>query len=547
MGNFTNGGGVLGAVPGMAGLALRPLLDEDQYGEQHQNLLDDQRRLDYLKQQGLITPEQHAQEHAHLADEHQKLLNTSPRPITPKPGGGDTGEPPVLGRVGDEHQLAPLGQPTPAPAMPIESRKQISGEYQTDLNKQYQDLYAKQTTMSPNEFLAQKGVIDERAAELARHPEHVIANLPERGVLGKIGHAFAAPFEQMKYADRERGALGEISEATKGITEEAAAKKAGEPEKGTKDWGEISGGAIDPKHPELGVQPAFYSKEDPSQGIVFGNVPAGKKAQEPMPGSQDAVVKSLVGQPDPKHPGQVFTLDTAFAHVKEETTKPAAEKNPMSGLDAKGKPIYGYPQKGGVFSTDPEGNNPIDGFKPAPTYASMVPERLATQTKTLFGPDGKPHDYSWNNASAKYDIDQGLSTAGVAGGREAQANVIAVAGANLIHDIETSKEDLGTLTAWYKSHTLNVPYVGDPKLAEVDAELRSFAALQPAMHGFRSTSALETFEKIIGGLAKNPEATIGSIRGILKTAGAVGTLPETGEEKKTDESDPYAKFKRKEQ
>jgi hypothetical protein len=146
----------------------------------------------------------------------------------PKSAGAAAGEPPVLGTVSDERQLAPspLGQVAAAPAMPVESRKQISGEYKTDLNKQYQDLYAKQPAMSPNEFLAEKGIIDEKAAELGRHPEHVIANLPERGVLGKIGHVFTAPFEQMKYIDRERGALGEISEGTRGVAQEAAAKAA---------------------------------------------------------------------------------------------------------------------------------------------------------------------------------------------------------------------------------------------------------------------------------------------------------------------------------
>ena len=53
--------------------------------------------------------------------------------------------------------------------------------------------------------------------------------------------------------------------------------------------------------------------------------------------------------------------------------------------------------------------------------------------------------------SGRYDIPQGYSASGAAGGREAQANIIGIAGANMIHDIEAHKEHLEDLTAWYKS------------------------------------------------------------------------------------------------
>ena len=72
-----------------------------------------------------------------------------------------------------------------------------------------------------------------------------------------------------------------------------------------------------------------------------------------------------------------------------------------------------------------------------------------------------------------------------------------------------------------KKHGINAPYVGDPVLAHLQSELKTFAALQPAMHGFRSRSAQEAFENIIGDVQKNPEATIASIQGILGTAKAI--------------------------
>lgn len=47
----------------------------------------------------------------------------------------------------------------------------------------------------------------------------------------------------------------------------------------TKEWQEITGGAVDPEHPELGTQPAFYNKNNPKEGIVFGNAKAGTKPE----------------------------------------------------------------------------------------------------------------------------------------------------------------------------------------------------------------------------------------------------------------------------
>lgn len=46
--------------------------------------------------------------------------------------------------------------------------------------------------------------------------------------------------------------------------------------------------------------------------------------------------------------------------------------------------------------TNPDTHEKITGFKPAPNYAQVVPERLETQTKELVGPDGIAHQYGWN-------------------------------------------------------------------------------------------------------------------------------------------------------
>jgi hypothetical protein len=171
-----------------------------------------------------------------------------------------------------------------------------------------------------------------------------------------------------------------------------------------------------------------------------------------------------------------------------------------------------------VMEKDPKtGEYSVDRGIAPPNYAMFMPERLAQTTKSLVAPDGLAHDYGWNPKTQQYDVDMGVSGTGMQGSRLFASGISKQAGEMLIADISEHKNDLGKLSTWVKEHTVDVPYVGDPEIARLQAELASFAALQPAQHGFRSTNAMETFEKILGGLQKNPEATIASIRGITAT------------------------------
>jgi hypothetical protein len=151
-----------------------------------------------------------------------------------------------------------------------------------------------------------------------------------------------------------------------------------------------------------------------------------------------------------------------------------------------------------------------------PNYGQLV---LPTKTQTMLV-NGIPTVMGWNEQTQKYDVPQGQSATGAYGHEEAQAGAVARGGEQLISDIQANKSRLGTLSSWVEKYGLDTP-IADPQLAGLQAELSTFAALQPAMHGFRSKSAQEAFQKIIGEVQKNPDATIASIRGILKTAGAI--------------------------
>jgi len=197
--------------------------------------------------------------------------------------------------------------------------------------------------------------------------------------------------------------------------------------------------------------------------------------------------------------------------------------------------------------TDSQGNLLLEDGSPAPkgsklyqapNYGQLV---LPTKTATFIGPDEVPREYQWNEQTQTYDKPLGVSASNAYGHEAAQAGAVERAGSDLIGQLQdpANKAILGQLDSYLKQGTLGTP-LADAQAAKLSAELRTFAALQPAMHGFRSQSAQEAFQKIVGGLAQNPNATIGAIQGILQTAAAInpgnankpeGNAPKVGDKK----------------
>jgi hypothetical protein len=63
----------------------------------------------------------------------------------------------------------------------------------------------------------------------------------------------------------------------------------------------------------------------------------------------------------------------------------------------------------------------------------------------------------------------------------------------------------------------NVP----PEIARVYAAMKSFYALQPAVHGFRNAEFVKDFESALGTLERNPDAFIAGMEGLKPTLDAV--------------------------
>lgn len=236
---------------------------------------------------------------------------------------------------------------------------------------------------------------------------------------------------------------------------------------------------------------------------------------------------------DPNKGELVSLLGDAVKRLEAWPT-PKAETAPGKAVPGRlnGQPAFARDAGPGKGFVDVKTGEPMPGFLPAPSYADVAANvanlRNQTVTKEVLKPDGI-HIMAYDPATKNFTRDQGLAGTGAQGNRGAAASSSVRMGEDLIADLRANKDRLGGLNAWVQKYGLNTP-VADPKLAKIQSELSSFAALQPVQHGFRSTDALHTFEAIIGGLQKNPEATIASIQGLIKTSGAINPTirPEPG-------------------
>jgi len=183
-----------------------------------------------------------------------------------------------------------------------------------------------------------------------------------------------------------------------------------------------------------------------------------------------------------------------------------------------GKPTFANhnPDTGKYY--DPQTGAEIPDFKPPLTYAQSRPF-----TQQVMDTEGRPVDVQYDPTSNSWKpINTTAATStpasGAAGHQMFQAGNIVRVGDDVIADVQKYRDQLGAVGTWIEKYGINTP-IGDPVLAGVQTHLRSFAALNPGLHGFRGANAAERFENLIGDLQKNPDAIVASIKSIQATAG----------------------------
>jgi hypothetical protein len=151
-------------------------------------------------------------------------------------------------------------------------------------------------------------------------------------VLGRIGNIAGnlagAPEMSMipgtdLYKQGQRASyLGRIGEANKEeLSKSEAVKNLAAGKAAPKDWQEVTGGAVDPRHPELGQQQSFYDKTNPNQRVYAGPI-APKEDAKSKPLGAEGVKNSNAGFNDRYqilHPNETLPAQyTLPANATEE-------------------------------------------------------------------------------------------------------------------------------------------------------------------------------------------------------------------------------------
>ena len=426
---------------------------------------------------------QYTQKLAALQAQHGALTTEKARFQMLHPWGGpDADQPPAqMPGYGGPGQAPPAGQMVPPKQAASDERQFKEGELKNQVAGAEGD---------PDQWAEAKG-------QLARfkmdNPWGSPGNHP--GILGKFGHvignALGAFSPQAELQAEERGARAAETHGTEMEQKNAQIAKDQEAER----EGKSREGLIDTQKQRLQQKPI--------------GKPEGLPQME-----ADIVAEDQQKGVDPAKDPRLGQIQDAITATQKE----GAEKTPPHIT------VQGQDGKSHIMERDPAtGQYSIDRGIAPPNYAQVMPQNLGTKTTTILGPDNIQHRMQYNPETGRYDIDMGVDPTGAAGHQIFQAAAIENLAPQVIADINANRAILGNLSSYYKQWLAGTP-VADPKAAQMMSELMSLAAMQPALHAFRSTNAMESFEKMIGGLAKDPDATIATINGLMKTPQAFTNL-----------------------
>jgi hypothetical protein len=82
--------------------------------------------------------------------------------------------------------------------------------------------------------------------------------------------------------------------------------------------------------------------------------------------------------------------------------------------------------------------------------------------------------------------------------------------------IRANADQLGPIMGRIQRGEIKIGDV-DPKIAQLYSTMQSFYAMQPAIHGFRNAEFVKDFNSFVGGLERDPEATLAALDGLKPT------------------------------
>lgn len=229
------------------------------------------------------------------------------------------------------------------------------------------------------------------------------------------------------------------------------------------------------------------------------------------------------------------------ARAREETARIMVGGKPMAT-----KNIMGNDNKPHVMMWNPNTHTYDRDLGVAPT-ASATSAYANTRTTTLIDPEtGLPTVYQFDPNTQTYSKQVGVSATGPYGHEMAQAGAVERSGNELIKEIDANRDRIGDVGAVWNAAFTGSP-LSDPYQSGLAAQIASFAALNPALHGARGVTAMKEFEKIYGSPINNPDSLIAAIQAGMKTAGNIAPQTKTPTNKNANKGNrpPLESFDRK--
>lgn len=203
-------------------------------------------------------------------------------------------------------------------------------------------------------------------------------------------------------------------------------------------------------------------------------------------------------------------------NVVPDPTSPVHQKNQLAMDTVRNVQAYRSAQqelveaKTEVERAKDDPNSPA--FKQAQQRFAMAQEahRVAAQNLAL-------HQEQFSNKVQEQEL---LKPSGQAQSRGSAAQAVIDLMPDLKSLVEKHRADMGPIMGRLNRGEIAVGNV-DPEVARLYSAMKSFYALQPAVHGFRNAEFVKDFESALGTLERNPDAFVAGMEGLKPTLDAV--------------------------
>lgn len=211
----------------------------------------------------------------------------------------------------------------------------------------------------------------------------------------------------------------------------------------------------------------------------------------------------------------------ANGNIVADPTSQAYQKNQLAMDTVRNVQVYRQAQQDLIEAREEVERSKLDpnspAFKQAQQKLAMAQEahRVAAQNLAL-------HEQEFANKKEEQEF---VKPSGQAGSRASAARSVldlydAPGKPGLESLVRANAKEMGPIMGRLNRGEIALGDV-DPKIAELYGAMKSFYALQPAVHGFRSAEFVKDLETAIGTLERNPEAFIAGMKGLRPTLESV--------------------------